>query len=443
MPTGADGAPFHAFQAALIYEWRVQDHEWSSHAWTAGPYPFPYPGGRLDAKERLTYFAPHTATALYGQVGECVRVHKDVDVGIAPGTGFRPLCVELLALDFEAQGVTCLAVVHGLATGREVESMARLASPVKPADDSLRTWLETQAIGVGALLPREEPRATTVVFATPQSTPWPAVFQQNPSWPADIQWLRILASCTLPERYTPHVEDLAQYVRWTYSLSSDWRAMALADGVAFLALRQDTGEGDYFRWGQEYVRSLYLDAILLGVAQKLLLREILREVAELKDPLAHPARLRVIDRRVSKFRNTYWWQVVTPNGHANRLLEMYAEQNRLAALAAHAIDETARFSEQMETRAAQRSNTVLAFLTFLGLPIGLSIAIEQTAQWEPVALWLTVAVVIAAVLGLLLWILLLPGNLREAVRREKPEQKPVQLTAPAASQARAPRGDPD
>ena len=208
--------------------------------------------------------------------------------------------------------------------------------------------------------------------------------------------------------------------------------MALADGVAFLALRQDTGEGDFFRWGQEYVRSLYLDAILLGIAQKLLLREILCEVAELKDPLAHPAELRAIDGRVSKFRNTYWWQVVTPNGHANRLLELYAEQNRLSALAAHAIDETARFSEQMETRAAQRSNTALAFLTFLGVPIGLAIGIEQTAQWEPVALWLTVAVGSAAVLGLFLWVLLLPGSLGEAVRREKPEAKPVQLNASAA-----------
>ncbi len=432
MSAGPDGrpgdraGPFRVCAASLIYEWTIDPDEWPPAGWEAGPYPFGEGDDKATAEERLTYFAEHTATALYGKTGRPVRFHRGPLRG-ACHDGFRPIAVELLALDFPTKRSNCLAVVHGAVGGPdEVGTLYRLVRP-RPRGAALE-WLCATGVGVGTPAYGKEYRGTSIVFATPRADEWPQKIPALRDWPTDMQWLRLLASCTPADRYTPHPEELVGYLERTYLLSSTWKALVLPEGLAFLALERDAGDpGSFLRSAELHVRSLYLDAILLGVAQELLLRELLRQVAALDDPLDKPAEFRQIEGRITRFRNIYWWQIVTPAEHANRLLELYAKENRLPALASHAMDETARFTEQLETRAAQQSNTALAILTVFGLPLGVAVGLEQALSWQPEWAWSVGALVIGAVIGFALWVFGVRRGFIERLRREKLKADKLQL----------------
>jgi hypothetical protein len=319
-------------------------------------------------------------------------------------------------------------VLHGtLHGGTEVEGLSALASP----DDSLLGWLERDLVRVGHASATRVRHATTIAFASPHVVPLPEVLSEEcyADWPVELQWLWLLASTTTPASYPPHPDDKDDLWRSSFPLSLDWRALVLRDGVAFLGLRPDHGEADpFFRFAELYVRSLYVDTLLLGVAQRLLLREILSEVADLGDPLERAMDLRVIERRLTRFRNLYWWQTVTVHGHANRLLELYAQQNRLETAARHAIEETTRFSEQIETSAAQRSNAILGLLTLFGLPIGVSVAVVQTLQWEPAWVWLLVGLAASLLVGGCLAATRWGRELFQPLRQNRADQKhPLRL----------------
>jgi hypothetical protein len=396
---GGHENPFATCQATLIYEWTIEPADWPPQGWTEGPFPFRHRDKKSSRRDRLDYFAPHAAAALYGGPGEHVRFNSLPGTEWSPDGSFRVTALELLGLAFPAGETNRLAIVHGtLHCADPVLTLWKLASP----DNDLGTWLEKELIRVGSASPSTIRRATTVVFASPREVPLPNALKGGhyDSWPTEMQWLLLLASATPQSEYPPHPELIDSLQPFSFALSIDWRTLVHREGVAFLGLRADLGEEDpYYRYAELYVRSLYLDAVLLGVAQNLLLRELLGEVARLGDPLAHPTELRAIERRLTTFRNLYWWQVVTPHDHANRLLELYALQNRLAVMAHHAMEETLRFSEQIETGAAQTSNAVLGLLTLFGLPIGIAVTIVQTVQPEAVWLWLAISLAAAVAFG--------------------------------------------
>jgi predicted membrane protein len=51
-------------------------------------------------------------------------------------------------------------------------------------------------------------------------------------------------------------------------LSADWSGLVLRDGMAFAGTRQDRGTADpFYGHAAQYARSIYLDAILIGLLQ--------------------------------------------------------------------------------------------------------------------------------------------------------------------------------
>jgi hypothetical protein len=224
-------------------------------------------------------------------------------------------------------------------------------------------------------------------------------------WSAREQWLWLAASATPFERYPPDPALREELAQSTLRMSRDWEALVLRDGVGFLGRREDRGEGDpFFDDAELYFRSIYLDALVLGIAQKATLRSIADGVADLDDPRRMPVELRELERQVARFRNVYWWTHLSPHGPANELTRLYSRQHRLDALATQVFEEIGEHSQQVQTDAAERTNALLSFLTIVGVPLGIVAALLQVLAIDSPATVAAIVVATVVLLSTVFWI---------------------------------------
>lgn len=371
-------SPFVRRCAALILP--VDFDEAAVQHWTAGPAPFSNGSLIADADARATYFDDRVRRALY-PVDSTRRWHKfATERGEAAFRGFDVEAVELAHVRFAKGRVDAFLIVHGLLpTERPLETLALLSRLPPLGGSDVRDWYESVTDGA-ALADPETKRATTWSFFTPAGelrSAFPRDGYQD--WPPDMQWLWLLAAATPFETYPPdpaHRDELARSIR---QLSRDWSVLMLRDGAAFLGHRPDRGQEDvYFSHAEVYFRSIYLDALLLGMMQRAALQAIADDVAELGDPIREPKEVRRIERRLTEFRNVYWWRHLSGHGTVNELTRAYGRQHHLDELSRQIVEEVTEYSRQAQTAAADRTNALLGFLTLVGLPLGLVIGVFQT-----------------------------------------------------------------
>jgi hypothetical protein len=348
--------------------------------WQHGPPPLRVAmAGMPERASRSTYFHDRVARALYdGDRFHRMLEPRERDV---PGVStFEPELVELLR--FRTGKPNALLAIHGRLTadGAEIVDDLWELGQARLRPWPLAEWCDGVLLdGFGRHVPSNA-FVTSIVYVTPSDGPLDGVLARvdRGLWTPSDQWLWLLASRLGEDRYAPTAADHAQARASTIELSLDWSAMVRRTGVAFLGLRADAGDSDIpFRAGEVFVRSTYLDVILLGLVQRQYLAAFADAMARLGDPIDNPHRLRRLEAQFRRFRNVYWWPQVSAQEYGNRLLELFSERSAIGLQFDQVVDELATYSGQVQTAAAERTNALVALATIPVLPFAVAIGLVQ------------------------------------------------------------------
>lgn len=389
--------------------------------WADGPLPWLIPragsgsgsgsGSELRATRevRAPYFAARVSGAIYGHPSGGRRLWRHAPPDFPSPTGIRVEGLELLAFGGPDE-TNALLVLHGSLVGSDPIMDLFTASRFTPDQDP--DWAIVALDGAGTLSSTTR-RATTLVFAAPANLAAPPPGADRLSgWSPLDQWLWELASATPYKRYPPDADARARekLVGKQLYLSRDWRALVLRNGLAFVATRHSPSTDAFLDSADTNFRSIYLDAILLGYVQRVSLSSLANRVAELDDPVDQPTLVRHIERDLTRFRNVYWHQAISPSHVATGLLDAYLDEHYLQVFASELYEEVSEYSRQVQAAAAERTTVLLSIITVVGLPFGLALGLLQALD---VHAWLAVVVGMCAA-GLLSVLLLLP------LRRDRP-----------------------
>jgi hypothetical protein len=371
--------------------------------WDEGPLPVALGGGAVaDRRRRLTYFEPRVAESLYGAPARPVRWHRRWAPG-EPDGGVE--AVELLALPAvvgAGEGRRGLAVLHFRLGGAPLAEMADLA------DLAANRKRYSGLLPAGVRVAGSARRAWTLCHVTFTDGRLPEVMPSAyAGWGARDQWLWLLASATPTHRFPPDPED-GELFAGRVRMSADWQALVLRDGAAFVGTSPDPGGDSVFHaTAAALVRTLYLDAFLLGRLQVLGVNALANSLAGLGIRESHVRRLQALEGRLIELRRALWSSHITTRAKANELLERFQEQHRLPQLldqVGTGLADTARFVEAGRTR---RGGLAVGLLSAVGLPFG--VAYAAGALWgNPGPLTLLVSTVVALVVTGLLFVLLPP-----------------------------------
>lgn len=396
---------------------------------TDGPLPLPFSTGagaaRADRAARSSYFNAHTARALYGPDGAGSgsgasgqprdggprRGHCTLGPDRADLFPARVTAVEVLSHGATRAG-RALVIVHlCLPTKDPLAELQELTVPRKASNGNrVLDWLEIDRAGFplgGVIEPVDATiRPFAVTLAVPHGELPDGSFGSSFPWNPLEQWLFAFASARTTSLFPADPEDtslLDGFVR----LSQDWSAMVLRDGVSFVG-RKPVTESLYLRdTADAYVRSIYLDALLLGLIQQAELNAIMGRLADLGGPLDRLPDLLALEEDVSRFRNTYWWQHLTSHGTGNRLLIEFQRQRatpRLFEQVVRELDDYSRHAtlraDRQEQRQLARVNVLLSVLTVLTVPMTL-LQVMIDARVPLSWIWRLVVVGASAVLLLL------------------------------------------
>jgi hypothetical protein len=365
--------------------------------WERGPLPFRKGETVATAEVRRSYFNERTAQALHGPN----RVHRwTSDGGVEPlQGGFEVVGLELLRVHERSKSRNALLVVHGDLDSdglSVVDSLASLA-PIGETGSKSRGWYDELLAGFGRV-EQNVRRAATVSLVTPAGDLPDASLTsaEYDGWAPELKWLWLLASASPAEVYRPPPDYAERLDRSLVRLSADWLALVLRDGAAFLGAGADIGA--FYRLAPDaelHFRSIYLDALLLGHVQRLMLSRIADDLATLGDPVVYPERLVTLERELTEFRNVFWWQQLGPHWHGNELLQAYQRQHEIPALFEEVMGGLDDYSGQTRTAAAQRTSALLGILSIVGLPSGFALALLRALGIEDWR-WILASLLIAA-----------------------------------------------
>lgn len=185
-------------------------------------------------------------------------------------------------------------------------------------------------------------------------------------------------------------------------------AQVLPRGVAMFATRQHgtSGTKEQTRTYDTHaanVRTVYLDVLLLGIAQREWLSRLLVDAARLgDDPANHPRAVDDLQRELRRFQNTWWWTEVLPAWrHPDRLLEAFQRVTGTPEALRVAREDLALFATEIEARAARRTNLFVALIAVIGLPgVVASVLQALDTDGDTAAAWLVGSGAAAVILGL-------------------------------------------
>ncbi|MFB9679469.1 hypothetical protein [Streptosporangium vulgare] len=353
-----------------VYEARFP----STPEWAPGPLVLQHRQMRSTAEARGEYYSDKATRVLYGRDDRPRRWHDPVhrvvgDVEVLGVEALRasdePDACGLVAIHLRPRREAPLSLLRGLAGRRD-------APPVGFDPQSL---VEGQA--------KIEPgRPFTVCFVTPGGRGLPRLYRQPRywRWPATHQWLWALASRTTLTDYPPDPQNLEPADSEIIRLSVDWHAAVLRDGMGVIGVRTDDGAEDrFFGYGELYVRSIYLDALMLGLLQNQGLRHLEEHsVAALDSPRTEA--MAELEREVGSFRRRLWAQHLTSHGIPNRLLTAYQRQHGLRERFEQILTEISdanRLTREDETR---HVNSAVVVFTLITVPAGIALALLQVVE---------------------------------------------------------------
>jgi hypothetical protein len=241
----------------------------------------------------------------------------------------------------------------------------------------------------GCRVTRGVRHGTLLVFAThkPDAESDPATSDWTPdrpdSWSATDTWRWALAMASPPttrELREPRPPETPGRL-----LSMPRRDVQIVDrGVSIVATQRDTRAGARLELEKDEVRtrSMYLDALLLGVVQRVLLAQLADDVASCGDPTRNQRTLRTVQRDVRVFRNRYWWRDFSNWGWPDQVLRAYQEIHGLPTDVDNLTAELSDFATEVEAANSHRINLGLAIIALIGIP-GVAATILPAVGAEP------------------------------------------------------------
>ncbi|WP_049566717.1 hypothetical protein [Streptomyces sp. SBT349] len=371
--------------------------------WPRGPLPFTHRDRHTTTGTRRTYFTPAAARVLYGTSEHPTRWHHRTTHQDGP---IRVDGVELLRTPTQDTPERALAIFHLTLTGPTLlDTLRTLAgrpgTPTSPLGELARTT------GLRADIATVEPEVLpyTVSLLTPGTRPLARLHpgRDHRSWPTAQQWLWALASRTNADDYPPDPATVPGLTANALRISADWSALVLRQGTAFTGHRPDRGPGDpFYGYAELHVRSVYLDTLLFGMIQRSHIDQLTEDLADVFTGPGEANRLTALERRIARFRSTYWRQHLTTHGTANDLLLAYQNQYRLPERFTEILAEAADHNRLIQTQESQQISGALGVLTILGLPLTTALTALQVLGYQsPWQLLTATTGALAATTGLL------------------------------------------
>ncbi|GGU90057.1 hypothetical protein GCM10010182_00630 [Actinomadura cremea] len=387
--------------------------------WDEGPLPLVHDGVRADAAGRSTYYPSRTARSLYGTPGTPRRWHKPVHERLG---GVTVLGLEALRLTNEP-GAGGLVIVH-LAPGALgcVDTVCALAGR---NDTPLEGYDVARLIGDQVQLAPSPP--FTLTFVTSRNWRYPRLYghPRYLRWPSLDQWQWSLASRSRnrDQPPDPRITRLPEQERiW---LSADWCGLVLREGMVLTGTRPDRGETDpYYNHAALYARTIYLDAILIGLLQLHGINQLEDTLAEALDGDAPADAMPRLERRIAAFRHQLWWQHLSAHGAPNQILEAFHRHHRLPDRFNQILAEINDFNRLTREDEARHVNGTVLLFTLATVPAGTALALLQVLGRKD--LWVFIAVFVTCVVftGLLLATRPARTVVRSIRRSRKPDELP-------------------
>lgn len=381
-------------------------------AWPAGPLPLKLPNRSesTDASLRATYIDERAAGVLYGMHRHGERRHFFCEsMKCGPAT-LRALEWLRLPAQSNTAGVLIAhlsADVKGLTTfAAQWSDLLRFKLANQNAQTLMQALEKSMRCPITLAEPHQDPLRIAFLESLPDRTP---AALSGGQLDLIAGWQMMLAAALKPGTYAPDAKQEEQFLGAKVPCSTDWSAMVLRDGAAFIG-HQSTATSFVARFGALYVRTIYTDALLIACAQRLGLLDLSDRLAKLGDPARHPRGVERLDAEFSRFRNQWWWQHLTQHGIGNDLLLNYQHAHRVVDLMEQVKSELDDYSRQTNLRAARILNVAVAVFALAGVIAVLfdgyilfnpppSVPEPGTIFASVVVLILVLAAVIAAPLG--------------------------------------------
>jgi hypothetical protein len=410
--------PDHAY-ASIVLELDGDQAPTKVDRWAEGPAEFPFrarseAGGddrRSDASRRSTYFHERINRVLYPLDDRALPRRRWTTTSVRiPGATIDHLEYFELPLSDRLHGR--MLILHADLTGDDPAAALRRLVRTGPGREALRAALEP----VTGPLTFAPVRGVHVVFAR---VPVPvAELDQRPAperWSPYEQLLWNYASASTPETFEAD-SGRREVTEARLHLSTDWQALVLRDGMAFLAGPREAG-GPYSDFvattAPVNVRALYLDIALLFALQRWALRRLADELFDISSAQQNESPLHALhtfQRELLAFRNRVWWDVIAGNTRANRMLELLQHHSGLPRQLQTLVDESESVVAATETftrieaeERQRREDTMIGFVATVAAPTGVIaalMAVATTPSWAAFGLTLLLSVVAVT---LLLW----------------------------------------
>lgn len=372
--------------------------------WSEGPLPLAHKGVRADSANRSTYYPPRTARLLYGTSEQPRRWHRTLQarVGGLTVTGMEALRPN----DYpDAEGVVILHVAP-----EKLHAVDVLRALVGREGAHLPGFDLSRLVGDQVTLSPRPP--FTLAFVTPRTGRLPRLYHHPRylRWPTHHQWQWSLASRTNYRDHPPGPHGTQLPKQESIWISADWSALVLRDGMALTGTRPDRGASDsFYNHAALYSRTIYLDAILIGILQ-------LHGISELEESLAAnldsspPRGMLQLEERIARFRHQLWWQHLSAAGTPNHFLTAFHVHHRLPERFDQVLAEISDYNRVGRENESRSINGTVLLFTLATVPAGIALALLQVIS--PQDLWIF-AIVLGACL-LLTGVLLVTGPARGA-----------------------------
>jgi hypothetical protein len=413
------GDPFPTISGVVILGLKSSS---APHAGTyvPGPLELDWFGYPTNANLRATYLETRASEILYGKASLSGRWHRLFDAPIAISTDTQAAiltvaAVEIFTFQPNAGTAMSLGLAHFKCSGPDAVTALHTWLAVRPGDNGH----SEAALSIGRIFGdsysavRGGRRICSIALLIPASPPSSAISHDPHAdpWSELDNFLWSCASLTPSERLPPDKDD-PSLLRGRIYLSETWRALALRDGVGFVARLSDD---PFLVLAEILVRTVYTDVALLAHLQDLELNAVANELSDIYDRRHEADSLKALVQRATVLRNQLWWDDVTTHGQGNAILRAIQDQLGTNRLFVRVMEDLAAFraevdSEELEaTRISQerfestikRAGSALALATLVlgvfqinitGLTTGVG------AKW-----WLVIGS--AATAGILGWLI--------------------------------------
>jgi hypothetical protein len=382
--------------------------------WHPGPLPLRIsPEEITDERWRVQFVHARLQSALYDGARRAYWMSPESSAQTIPGTRFVIAAAELLRFRAGPRDrPNALAAIHllpksdGKAMIGEMKMVTRDLD--RPPAARILEFVES-VLPRGTQISRRERHATLLTFATHQpespligTSRWSV--EEPSTWSALDRWRWSLAMASPPSKNALVAPELPEAPGRLVAIPRR-DVQVVHSGVAILGTRDDRGA----RHSDEYVkdetrtRTIFLDALLLGVVQRVLVEQLANDAARCGDPARSRRRFRELQRDVRIFRNVYWWREFSTWRWPDAVLRAYQDEHAMDRQVDGLTSEVADYAGEVGAANSERTNLALGLLAVIGVPgvvatvlATLGSSSDSAAKW----LWASAAVIgIPAIAG--------------------------------------------